>query len=181
VDDPDEIIRFGQSFLRNESAIGSDPGLCVAVSDCRLNREALIAFGTSAKQTILTKKNAYELAQDLGIHLSEHGGTGGGVIGALAAIGLRLQGNDGRFRGWYHFGKAGEITTPAALCAHAFVDAVVTEAGVALETDTPIILAEDKVKTVLMGGRQVVPVAGTTGAMQGLNWSTLTKAEVKRF
>lgn len=180
-DDPDEIIRFGQSFLRNESAIGADPGLCVTISDCRLNRQVLIDFGMSAKKSILTKQNAYELAQALGIHLSEHGGTGGGVIGALAAIGLRLQGNDGRFRGWYHFGQAGEITTAAWVCAHAAVDAVVTEEGVALEANTPIILAENRVKSVLLGGQQVVPVARMANASRGAMWSTLTKAQVKRY
>lgn len=55
---------------------------------------------------------------------TEHGGTGGGIIGALAVIGLRLHGSDGRFRGWHHLGNAGVITTPADLCSHPFVEAV---------------------------------------------------------
>jgi hypothetical protein len=47
-------------------------------------------FGINAKQTIFDKGAAYDLARSLDVHLSEHGGTeGGGVIGALAATGLR--------------------------------------------------------------------------------------------
>ena len=34
--------------------------------------------------------------------LPGYGGTGQGVVGALAGVGLRLYGDDGRFRGWYH-------------------------------------------------------------------------------
>lgn len=176
-----DIIRFGEDFIRKESATGSDPGLCVAVADSDLDNEVLIAFGRRAKRSILTKQEAYDLAKNLGVHLSEHGGTGGGVIGALAAIGLRLQGNDGRFRGWHHFGNAGEISTPAALCAHTFVDAVVNEIGEVLEEDAPIVFAENTVKTVLLGGAQVVPVARVTGEKNGVLWTTLTKKEVKRY
>lgn len=180
-DQLDAIIRFGEDFLRNESAAGSDPGLCVAVADSRLDQEALISFGRSAKRTVLTKQEAYDLAQRLGVHLSEHGGTGGGVIGALAAIGLRLQGNDGRFRGWHHFGNAGEVSTTTELCAYAMVDAVVDEDGRALADDTPIVLAENTVKTVLLGGARVVPVTRLANGANGPIWSTLTKKQIKRF
>lgn len=179
-DQLEATIRFGEDFLRTESAAGSDPGLCV-VADSRLDQEALISFGRSAKRSVLTKQEAYDLAGRLGVHLSEHGGTGGGIIGALAAIGLRLQGNDGRFRGWHHFGTAGELATSTELRAHAMVDAVVDEDGRALADDTPIVLAEDTVKTVLLGGARVVPVARIAGGTNGPIWSTLTKKQIKRF
>jgi hypothetical protein len=177
----DTIIRFGEEFLQKESAVGSDPGLCVAVVDSHLDKEALIAFGLTAKKNILTKQDAYGLANKLGVHLSEHGGTGGGVIGALAAIGLRLQGNDGRFRGWYHFGKAGETFTPADMCAHDHVDAVVDVNGGLLENEALVVFAEDTVKTVLLCGAQVIPVARLTNARNGAMWATLSKKEVKHF
>ncbi len=83
-DNLDAIILFGQEFLENQAASGSDPGLCVAVNDSRLNKNALIAFGRTAKQKIVTKQSASDLARQVGVHLSEHGGTGGGIIGALA-------------------------------------------------------------------------------------------------
>ncbi len=175
------IIRFGEKFLHKESAEGSDPGFCVAVADSRLDTEALIAFGLTAKKNILTKQDAYGLAHQLGVHLSEHGGTGGGVIGALAAIGLRLQGNDGRFRDWYRLGKAGETATAADMCAHDHVDAVVDVDGELLARDALVVFAEDTVKTVLLGGAQVIPVSRLAEAKNGAMWSTLGKKEVKGY
>ncbi len=180
-DNLDEIILFGQEFLQNESASGSDPGLCVAVNDSRLNKNALIAFGRKAKQNLVTKQAASDLARQLGVHLSEHGGTGGGIIGALAATGLRLHGSDGRFRGWHHLGKAGDITTPAKLRAHPFIDAVVTDTGERLADDTPIIFAEETIKTVLQQGVQVVPVARIQGQGTAPTWTTLKKKAMKQF
>lgn len=176
----DEIIEFAKQFLKKASAPGSDPGLCVAVDNKFLDRAALTAFGVSAKQTVLSKQEAYSLANKTGIHLSEHGGTGDGIIGALAGIGLRLQGNDGRFRGWLNLGESGQITTPKALCNHPFVDAVVNDEGHPLTEEIPVILADSKIKTVLCNHRQVIPVTATVDD-SGPAWTTLTKSEVKRF
>ncbi len=180
-DNLDEIILFSQQFLENQSASGSDPGLCVAVNDSRLNKKALIAFGRAAKHRILTKQSASDLARQVGVHLSEHGGTGGGIIGALAALGLRLHGGDGRFRGWHHLGKAGDITTPAKLRAHALIDAVVTDTGEKLDDDAPIIIAEDAIKTILQHGVQAVPVARISAHGTAPAWTTLTKKAMKQF
>ncbi len=181
IDKKSEVIKFGQDFLQKNSAAGSDPGLCVAVLDSHLERQALITFGQCAKNTLIYQQAAWELAGAVDVHLSAHGGTGGGVIGALAAIGLRLGGSDGRFRGWHHLGKAGDITTAAQLCAHAFVDGVVTPAGDRLAGDIPIVFAEDRIKTVLFNGAQVIPVARIDGCGADAPWSTLSKKESKRF
>ena len=177
----DEIIDFSKDFLRHASAAGSDPGLCVAQNDGHLDKNALIAFGRKVKHTIVHKQAAYDLAHGLGVHLSEHGGTGGGIIGALAAIGLRLHGSDGRFRGWHHLGNAGDITTPADLCSHPFVEAVVTATGEQLQGDTPIVFAEDLVKTVLLNGLQAVPVAWISRNVKEPIWMTLNKKAIKQF
>ena len=177
----EDIISFGQSFLQGSSAEGSDPGLCVVIDDSRLDKDALITFGRNAKKTVLDKQSAYELAEALGVHLSEHGGTGGGVIGALAATGLRLFGNDGRYRGWHHLGNAGEVITVAEMCRHVFVDAVRTETGQLLEPEDMVLFAENTVKTVLLGDTRVIPVARITNGGKGPKWTTLTKKEMKGF
>jgi len=174
------VIQFAKEFLKNTSAPGSDLGLCVAVLSEMLDRQALIDFGLEAKRTVLTKQDAYLLAQRTGVHLSEHGGTGDGIVGALAGIGLRLNGNDGRFRGWLSLGKAGDTISIKNLCSHTAVDAAVDDKGVILPEDTRITFAEDKVKTVCLNHRQVIPVTRTDCA-NGSSWTTLTKAEVKRF
>jgi hypothetical protein len=83
------------AFLRRESASGSDAGLCIAqlAAVSRKVRE----FGRAAKQSVLTQEQARALARDEGLVLEGYTGTQGGVIGALAAVGLRAAGTDGRF------------------------------------------------------------------------------------
>lgn len=176
----DDIIQFAQQFLRKASAPGSDPGLCVAAVHHNSDYHNLTTFGQRAKKTRLTKQEAYFLADRAGVHLSEHGGTGDGIIGALAGTGLRLNGNDGRFRGWLDLGPAGSVTNVKALTAHPFIDAVIANDGQALPTDVRIRLGDDRVKTVLQNHLQVVPVRPCDHCDEA-SWSTLTKAEVKRF
>jgi hypothetical protein len=174
------ITQFAKDFLKKAAAPGSDPGLCIAALRESLDRQALIDFGLRAKKTVLTKQGAYVLAQKTGVHLSEHGGTGDGIVGALAGIGLRLQGSDGRFRGWLSLSKAGQTTSHKTLCTHAAIDAVMDEAGTILPDDAQITFAEDKIKTVCLNHRQVIPVT-RTDHVDGPAWTTLTRAEVKHF
>ena len=75
---------------------GSDPGLCVTD---RVPPE-IIEWGLRCKTILVTKEMALNLATSWGIHLEGLGGTNGGVIGALAAIGLAETGNDGRLVNW---------------------------------------------------------------------------------
>ena len=100
-------------------AESADPGLCICPvpadgedPDWPAHLRALEEFGRSAQERVLTKDDAYALARTVpGLSLSEHGGTGDGVIGALAGVGLRLSGNDGRFRGAWDL-------TPALAASH---------------------------------------------------------------
>ena len=176
-----DILDFSRNFLQKEAADGSDPGLCVVRHDSRLNMKPLITFGLAAKKTLVSKQAAVDLAKALHLHLLELGGSGDGIIGALAAIGLRLSGSDGRFRGWYRLGRTGEVMTAAKLCSYPFVDAVATAEGKRIEDDIPVVLAEDIIKTVLLNGVQVVPVAPIAMNGEGIRWSTLTKKEIKCF
>ena len=71
---------------------GSDPGLCVATDV----PDEVIAFGRRCQREIVTQQEARALAHAAGLHLEGLGGTEGGVIGALAAVGLAATGDDGR-------------------------------------------------------------------------------------
>jgi hypothetical protein len=71
---------------------GSDPGLCIA-RDVPLDVQQ---WGQRAQRELLTQGEALELARSAGIHLEPLGGTGGGIIGALAAVGLLATWNSGR-------------------------------------------------------------------------------------
>jgi hypothetical protein len=71
---------------------GSDPGLCVTESV----PGEVTGWGRAAQVELLAKDDALRVAAEAGLHLEPLGGTGGGVIGALAAVGLLTTWNSGR-------------------------------------------------------------------------------------
>jgi len=83
------------NYLADNFQPGSDPGLCIC-EPSQFNTQ-LADYGLSAQEEVLCKDLAYGLAQKLGVYLVELGGTGDGVIGALAAVALSAGGNDGRY------------------------------------------------------------------------------------
>lgn len=115
--DVSEVLKFAKDYLKNNSAEGSDPGLCIynfKEKDPSLLKE----FGLKAKEKIVTKEEAYALAEMYPneIYLSEHGGYGIGVIGAIAGVGLRLTGMDGRIKGKIYPETPGEKLTISEFC-----------------------------------------------------------------
>jgi len=94
-DDLNLITAICEKYLIENSAEGSDAGLCIA-TDKDINH-AIIEWGNSAKTEVLYMKDAIALAREKAIYLRGFTGTHEGIIGALAAIGLRFGGNDGRF------------------------------------------------------------------------------------
>ncbi len=178
----ESVIQLMADYLEDRSEKGSDPGLCVAQLTASLNRKNLIAFGKNAKQNVSSKKAAYSLAKETGIHLSEHGGTGQGVVGAVAGIGLRLSGNDGRYRGWYHLGLPGDIVRVDKLCHYPFIDELVTPKGIVLPLDSHVHIGSEQTKTVRMDWKQVVvAMKNETMNQTGIPYRTITKQEAKLY
>ncbi|MEN6325899.1 MAG: hypothetical protein ABFD18_06800 [Syntrophomonas sp.] len=148
-----EFIAAAGEFLQTTSAPGSDPGLGVAVDEQISNVELLMSFGFKAKEEILNKEEAYNTAEKCNVHLSEHGGNGDGVIGALAGIALRMSGNDGRFQGRTELKEPGEIMAIGDVLAQSDIDEVQSIDGELLAADQTVILGE-KVKSVLLEGKK---------------------------
>jgi hypothetical protein len=176
----EQVISHAAGFLARESADGSDPGLCVAVIDHLTEPDELVKYGRSAKESVLTKESAYEFARKAKIHLSEHGGTGHGVIGALAGAGLRLGGNDGRLKGQLYIAEPGAIVSVAALVNRDDIDEVRSLDGVAVENRDMVRLGE-KMKTVLLDGKAVLLVVATGGAPDEARWQTCSRQQLKRY
>lgn len=174
------IIDYAAGFLDRESATGSDPGLCVVPVDLLERCADLIDFGRRAKEVVLSKEDAYDLACRSGIHLSEHGGTGQGVIGALAGAGLRLSGNDGRLKGCLPVAARNGCVSVAELRAHDDVDEVRSIDGTGLAGDELVRLG-DKVKTVLLEGKAVLLIEPLAAAADGVAWQTCSKQRLKRY
>jgi hypothetical protein len=91
----EDVWNAAHQFLLLTSAAGSDVGLCLTSWDSIT--EEVLAFGHRAKVEVLTMFEAQEIASKSEIRCEGLTGTGGGVIGALAGIGLHRAGNDGRF------------------------------------------------------------------------------------
>lgn len=173
-----EVINYASDFLARESATGSDPGLCVASSATLGCVAEIIDFGQRAKKVVLTKAQAYELALRSGAHLSQHGGTGQGVIGALAGIGLRMGGQDGRLKGKIAFDTdpIDDGIDVASVVNHSWVSSVQTEHGEVLCNDARIRLI-DKVKVVQVEGQPVLLVQRND---QGF-WQNLSRQQLKVY
>ena len=94
-----EVIEKAVNHLKRYAMDGSDPGLCVA-TEFDSSIESLINFGHFCTRAVSTQRQAIEAAKKA--HLSGHGGTHDGIIGAAAAVGLTASGWSGRF---IEFGK----------------------------------------------------------------------------
>jgi len=88
------LLSLAVDHIEHQAAEGSDPGLCVAHEGAPALVE-LAAFGQLCATNIVTQKDALQAAS--GIHLSGHGGSNDGIIGAAAAVGLTASGWSGRF------------------------------------------------------------------------------------
>jgi len=174
----DDFIDHAARFLEQEAAPGSDPGLCVAAASKLSDGEPLILFGRAAKERVLDKAAAYTLAGQLGLHLSEHGGSGQGVVGALAGVGLRLGGNDGRLKGRLSAGPAGARRSVADLRREPVVEAIRSLDGHLPEASELVELGE-KVKTVLLNGRSVLLVEATGDAETP--WRTCSRQQLRNY
>lgn len=140
---------IGANFLE-----GSDPGLCVAAAGAPGLAE-LADFGRHCTCRVVNQKAA--LAAAAGVHLSDHGGSGDGIIGAAAAVGLTAAGWCGRFiefgllREYPHMVRVKDLE--ANRIAVVSVD---RDAAVPGPADT--VLTNCWVRPRLMGGRPVLLV-----------------------
>lgn len=154
-----EIIELASGHLADSFVDGSDPGLCAACADDIPNIAALIAYGRRGKSSLLTKDEAYSLAKEQNIHLSEHGGTGDGVVGALAGVALRISGFDGRIKGKVDVGTGGEVFTVSGLLQRTGFSSVMAINGAAIRGDEKVTLSEGRIKAVRINWQSTILVS----------------------
>ena len=90
----EKLITRAIAHVERHSLEGSDPGLCV-VGEGDRGLPGIIDLGRRCTERIVTQGEAIEAARDS--HLSGHGGSNDGIIGAAAAVGLTASGWSGRF------------------------------------------------------------------------------------
>ena len=119
------VLDFALGLLERKSASGAEPGIAAAFEKDILNVQELISFGRSAKEIFLSTERALETAREQNVFLKELKSGARGVIGALAGIGLRLSGNDGKIRGKFEL-KESNLSV-AELLGLNFIEAVADE------------------------------------------------------
>ena len=129
---------------------GSDPGLCVA----HVVPAAITWFGRQVQRQLVTQDDARTLAAAHDIPLLGLGGDEDGVIGALAAVGLAADGDDGRY---VLVGRSRELTglQPVSALLKAGIAAVQTPDG-QLVADG--LVQTDKLRPARRGGRPIAVV-----------------------
>jgi hypothetical protein len=158
-------------YLLRESATGSDVGLCLAFLESVTER--VMDFGRRAKLEVLTMREAEEISSAAGIRLAGLTGTGGGMIGALAGVGLRRAGEDGRFLWLPGLRELKGAYPVSQICSSAHIDQVCTLDGTSLAPDTLVDVGE-WVRPVLRGGQATLFVEE-----QNHEWYSLAKDRIK--
>lgn len=156
----EEIALFARKVLLDDFQPGSDPGLCVASSV----PEEVIAYGQRARREFLYQQEPRDLAAAHGIYLEGLGGNEGGVIGALAAVGLAASGEDGRYV------EVGSIRTlegllPVADVLASGIASVKTPDGASV---TDGLVQTDKIRPARRGGQPVLFVEAQDAYWQPL-------------
>lgn len=151
----DDLTARAAHHLESHWMDGSDPGLCVAWDGCPA-LPALVAFGRRAAVSLVTQDEAREVAR--GAHLSGHGGTSDGIIGAAAGVGLTAEGWSGRLIEYADHLR--DFPDPVGVSTLATAGIAV----VSLDRDAPPPLPGDEIcsdgwlRPRLWGGRAVLPV-----------------------
>lgn len=174
------IIEFVARFLERVCPPAADPGLAVAVTAGVADVPALVDFGRRAKREVLQRAQAGRLAAELGVHLSGHGGTHDGVLGALAAVGLQLSGNDGLFITLPGLADLPYEATVDELLAKVPIDDVRDAVGRRPGPGEQVELG-DWVRPVLLEGRAVLLLDPPQELPDGRRrWRTAPRAVVKK-
>ena len=162
-----DLIALLQTEMRAWYVPGSDPGLCVAETV----PDEVRAFGLRCQSEVVTQEEARHLAAQNGMHLEGFGGTEGGVIGALAAVGLLASGDDGRvvhLAGWdWPDDFRGPQPVEAVLARG--VEAVV-DVGEGVPILSGIVDVGKHLRPSYRGSRVVLFVEVENGAGQGSRW-----------
>lgn len=174
------LIPLCRNLLECESAPGSDAGFCV-VPQSGVTPE-IHEFGWQAKRKVLTADEAQNLTLSCrGCHLEGVTGDHGGVIGALAAVGLRSGGQDGRFiwvKGLRE--KAGMALSARDLLALTGVDRVQACDGSVVDDTEAVVLLGEWPRPILQFNQAVLLVEECNDKSIAA-WQVVPKDHIKQY
>jgi len=171
-----EVHRQCADFLGGICQTGSDPGLCTCGEE-QVTPE-LVAYAGLAQKEVLAKEQAVNLARKLGILLSEVGGTGDGIIGALASAGLRGSGSGGRYVELRGIRKIKGLVTVGSILADTAIAAVVDENGRPVDGGE-LVDSQDWIKPNVIGGSPVLRIRQRSNGDGRRVWVTIEQKHKK--
>ncbi|MDP4256470.1 MAG: hypothetical protein Q8938_20905, partial [Bacteroidota bacterium] len=149
------IIEIASRHIEAYALPGSDPGLCVASEDSDVLPE-LTRFGLETTHVIKAQKEAMNAAR--GAHLSAHGGTSDGIIGAAAAVGLTAYGWSGRLIEYNDLRNFPRITTVGSLVRHGIL-VISVDRNARVPSPGDLVDTSGWLRPRLLGGKAILPVA----------------------
>jgi hypothetical protein len=167
-----EIIERAANHLKRYAINGSDPGLCVA-TEFDSSLASLINFGHFCTRAVATQRQAVEAAKNG--HLSGHGGTNDGIIGAAAAVGLTASGWSGRF---IEFGNLRDLPeeVPVSELNDVGIEVLSMERDAQVPAPGDTVITNGWLRPRLVGHRPVLFVSPQTeGQWKNIYWKRRKK------
>ena len=167
-----------REFLAAESANGSDAGFCIGRFDAV--GDEVVAFGRNAKIKVLRQAEARDLAKRTGLILEGVTGDEGGIIGAIASVGLRKGAHDGRFV-W--------VEGVRDLSGVATADYLLSETGIDIirAPDNRSVSGSDRIsvepwpRPVLLDDKAVLLVERVEGTHEKCDWQLVPREVTKQY
>ena len=170
--DAAEFIQPAIEYMKTCFQLGSDPGLCICAQE-QINDE-IVQFGKHAMSVVLRKQDAINLAAKYNSFLKELGGSGDGIIGALAAVGLRAWGNEGRLVDLPGIHDIKGLISVGEILSGTPIVAVQDKDGKNIDKDE-IVDSLDWIRPSLIGGQPVLRVRPVLENGKNRRWVSIVQ------
>jgi hypothetical protein len=166
-----KIADCAQAFLLQNFHEGADPGLCIAEN--KDVPDGLRVFGIRTQKEVITMEEARDIADRLGVYIWLGGGTGQGFIGAMAGVGLRSSGNDGRFIELKGIREIKGVKSVGAILSQTAINRVATLSGETV-AEHEVVDTQNWIRPSLHNGQAVLFVQ-----QEGTLWRSAEKKKGK--
>lgn len=174
-----DFIDYACNLIKRTGSPDCNAGLAIAIPELMENTNDLVAYAYRVKEELVSKAEALAFGGQPGLYLFELGGSGQGVIGALAGVGLRMTGNDGQFRGKLHIGTGEDyIATVKEILDNSYVEQVKNMDFENIDDNENVRMGE-KVKVVLLDNKYTLMVFPTD--IDYPKWQTSTTNMLRVF
>lgn len=174
-----DFIDYACTLVKSTGTPDSNAGLVIAIPELMDNPGELVQYAYQVKEEMIGKEEALKLVDRPGLYVFELNGSGNGIIGALAAAGLRMTGNDGQFRGKLQVGSGEDyIARVREIIDETYVEQVKNMNFETLHDDEYVRMGE-KVKVVLLDNQYTLMVFSTD--IDHPKWQTSTTHMLRAF